>query len=99
MGRDIKLDDKPLAGAAGGILSFVQPCRWNADDVESMHLVWDALNEVDHVRVEGNAQFIKRMEMLKLHVDVRTAHIVVEKIEDGIIDFIHADGVLIFIIQ
>ena len=94
----IKLDDEPLAGAAVRILRFVQLCRGDADNIKGVYLVGDALDKVNHVGIERNAQFIKRMKMLELHVEIRAANIVIKKIKDAVIRLIHADGVFILII-
>ena len=94
----IKLDDEPLTGAAVRILRFVQLCRGDADNIKGVYLVGDALDKVNHIGIERNAQFIKGMKMLELHVEIRAANIVIKKIKDAVIRLIHADGVFILII-
>lgn len=93
----IKLDDEPPACLAVRILRFMQLCRGNRNHIKGVHLIGDALDKMNHVRIKRNAQFIKGMEMLEFHVAIRTAGIIIKKIEDAVIRFIHADGMLVFI--
>lgn len=97
MGGHVELDDQPFAGLSGGILGFVQPVRGNADDIKGLDLIGNALDKMDGVGTKQNAKLVKGMEMLEGHVDVRASHVVVKKIEDGIVFLIDMDVILILI--
>ena len=97
MFRHIELNNQPLAGGSSGIFRFVQNIGGNAYDVKSMHLVWNTLNKMNCAWTQQNTQFIKGVEVLELHIDIRASHIVVEIVENGIIFFVDTDIVFVLI--
>ena len=97
MFRHVELNNQPLAGGASGIFRFVQNIGWDTYDVKSLHLVRNTLNKMNCAWTQQNTQFVKGVEVLELHIDIRASHIVVEIVENGIIFFVDTDTVFILI--
>ena len=97
VGRQVELDDQPLAGLAGGILGLVQAAGRDTHDIKGLHLVGDTFDEMDGAGTKGDKQFVKSVEMLKLHIDIGTSDIVVKGIEDRVVFFVYLEGVFVLV--
>ena len=71
----IKLNNQPLAGIAGGILGPVQYIGRQTQNIEGLQLVGLAFQKMGGMGAEHHIQLIKGVEVLELHVDVRASHI------------------------
>ena len=67
VGRQVELDDQPFAGFDGGVLCFVETVGGDAHDIKGLHLVGDTFDKMHGAGAKGDKQFIKPVEMLKLH--------------------------------
>ena len=99
VGGNVELDDQPLAGPPVRVLGLVEPVRADAHNIKGLNFVGDTLDKMDCVGTQEDAQLIKRMKMLELHVDRRIADIVVEVVKNGIIFLVYMNGVLVLIQQ
>jgi len=97
VGRQVELDDQPFAGFDGGVLCFVETVGGDAHDIKGLHLVGDTFDKMHGAGAKGDKQFIKPVEMLKLHIDIGTSDIVVKGIEDRVVFFVYLEGVFVLI--
>ena len=93
----VELDDQALAGAAGGILGTVQHIGPQAHDVKHLKIIGLAFHKMLRIGTKHHAQFIKRVEMLELHIDIGGTHIVIKVIKQAVSFLIDADVILVLI--
>ena len=92
-----ELNNQPPAGFSHGILGLVQHIGPDADDVEGLQLEGLSLHKVDGMGAQHHAQLIEGVKMLKLHVDLRAAHVIVKVVKQRVVLAVHADGIPVFI--
>ena len=97
VGWQVELDDQPFAGFSGEVLCLVETVRGDAHDIKGLHLVGDTFDKMHGAGAKGDKQFIKPVEMLKLHIDIGTSDIVVKGIEDRVVFFVYLEGVFVLV--
>jgi len=80
MNRNIKLNNKPFFCRTFRIYGFVQGIRLKAYNVKKINPVKPAFNNMTCVVIKEYMDFIEIMKMLKLHVNIIIALIIIEKV-------------------
>ena len=97
VGRQVELDDQPFAGFDGGVLCFVETVGGDAHDIKGLHLVGDTFDKMHGAGAKGYEQLVKSMKMLKRHIDVGAADVIVKGIEDGIVLFVYLQVIFVLV--
>ena len=97
MGRHIKLDDQPLTGCSGRVLGLVESVRRDPNDIECLDLVGDTFYEVNGIGTQQDAQLIKGVKVLELHIDLCASDIIIKEVENSIIFFVDTNEVFVLV--
>ena len=95
--RKVELNNQPLAGISRRVLGPVEYIGRDADDVKGLHVVGLALQDMPGIGPHHDAQLIKGVEVLELHVLVFRTHIVIKEVEQGVVLPVDTDEISVLI--
>jgi hypothetical protein len=75
----------------------VEPVRADAYDIKVLHIIGNAFHKVYGVGAEKDAQLVKGVEVLELHIIFRGAGIVVKEIKEIVVFLVDAKIILVLI--
>ena len=93
----IELNNQALALLAQRIFGLVQNVGRHADNIKFLQFVGDAFDEQNGAGTQQDADFIKGVEMLELHIYPGVAGVIVKKIENGIFLGVDFDPVSVLV--